>query len=270
MKSQPLGAGSPRSNSVVGTREGGRHSAEGVESSPQKGISWKGGHGVKGRLHVETKAKSLAPGERNGRPSGSPVASANRAYNGIPDEPTGGSRDASSLPVVHFEDRQRYVDAVLRLRLRECKRQVDAIRRGLQCILPIKALSLFTSTELQQLVVGVAEVDIGYLRKHTRYEGYRRSDTAVARFWRVMESFSQEQRCAFVRFAYGRSRLPRGNEIWTDHLLLSRVGDVTRFPVAHTCFFKVDLPPYETEAEMRDKLLTAIASGSATVSMLLA
>ena len=32
-------------------------------------------------------------------------------------------------------------------------------------------------------------------------------------------------------------------------------------PVAHTCFFEVELPPYSSEEKMRQKLLTTINFG---------
>ena len=38
-----------------------------------------------------------------------------------------------------------------------------------------------------------------------------------------------------------------------------------QLPVAHTCFFSIELPPYETEAQMRKGLLTAIHFGAAGV-----
>jgi hypothetical protein len=38
------------------------------------------------------------------------------------------------------------------------------------------------------------------------------------------------------------------------------VGDDS-LPLAHTCFFSIELPPYSTEAIMRQRLLTAIHFG---------
>ena len=34
--------------------------------------------------------------------------------------------------------------------------------------------------------------------------------------------------------------------------------DKTGFPQAHTCFFSIDMPEYQSDKMMRDKLLVAI------------
>ncbi len=39
---------------------------------------------------------------------------------------------------------------------------------------------------------------------------------------------------------------------------LSQVDDVTRLPSAHTCFNRLDLPCYTSEAVMRARLLVAV------------
>ena len=44
----------------------------------------------------------------------------------------------------------------------------------------------------------------------------------------------------FIQFAWGRQRLPRpGN--WSRRMLLSRTGKPEDLPVAHTCFFHVEV-----------------------------
>ncbi len=51
----------------------------------------------------------------------------------------------------------------------------------------------------------------------------------------VFESFSDEERSMYVRFAWGRSRLPHGAARWTSqHKLSNRgLGD-NQLPIAHT------------------------------------
>ena len=72
-----------------------------------------------------------------------------------------------------------------------------------------------------------------------------------------------------------RSRLPPRNSWWENMKLQRPARDEThsssrhpahvQLPVAHTCFFSIELPPYETEAQMRKGLLTAIHFGAAGV-----
>ncbi len=46
---------------------------------------------------------------------------------------------------VTYDNRLEYVEAAVAYRLAECDAQVDAIRAGLACMVPVKLLCLFTS-----------------------------------------------------------------------------------------------------------------------------
>jgi hypothetical protein len=85
------------------------------------------------------------------------------------------------------------------------------------------------------------------------------SSATVALFWRVMGTLTQKELSGFVRFAWGRSRLPPAKEFTTKMRLTS--GGSAVLPVSHTCFFSVELPEYTTEEKMRHGLLTAIHYG---------
>ena len=78
----------------------------------------------------------------------------------------------------------------------------------------------------------------------------------------MLQSFDDVERSQFIRFAWGRTRLPRGR--WEQHLTISRLATADgeeSLPVAHTCFFQVELPPYSSEEKMREKLCTTIHFG---------
>ena len=64
----------------------------------------------------------------------------------------------------------------------------------------------------------------------------------------------------YLKFVWGRSRLPIDlkNLSQKHTLTLCRGMNKTGFPLAHTCFFSLDLPEYEDEKVMRDKFLVAI------------
>lgn len=73
----------------------------------------------------------------------------------------------------------------------------------------------------------------------------------------------------FLRFVWGRSRLPVRAEDFTSKFTIQRLHAATQspdrfLPVAHTCFFSVDLPRYSSAEVMRERLLYAITH-SATI-----
>ena len=93
------------------------------------------------------------------------------------------------------------------------------------------------------------------LRRHTVYLGWTEHHPVVERFWNVMS------RSQFLRFAWGRSRLPK-EEPWSRPFKLTykNAGD-EMLPIAHTCFFQLELPQYTTDKVMHDRLLVAINYG---------
>ncbi len=163
-----------------------------------------------------------------------------------------------------FSNRLRFCDLVVQYRLHEFDTQVAAIRRGLGRVVPLRALRLLTATELEVLVAGSPLIDVDVLKTHTDYDGYTKDDPVVKRFWAVFASLSDDERSKYVRFAWGRSRLPSGTAWSNRHAITRLSGDRPdrMLPHSHTCFFRIDLPAYTTEERMRWGLLTALHFGS--------
>ncbi|KAG5176468.1 hypothetical protein JKP88DRAFT_196590 [Tribonema minus] len=161
---------------------------------------------------------------------------------------------------VTFRNRHAFCDLVESRRLHEFDEQIAAMARGLGDIVPLSALRLFTWDQLEVAVAGDPAFDLDLWRAHTEYKGFDADGETVALFWRVLGSLTPQEQSGFVRFAWGRSRLPPLAH-WTTNMKLSNRGNAA-LPVSHTCFFSVELPDYKTEDEMRRGLLTAIHFGA--------
>lgn len=191
------------------------------------------------------------------------------------------------------ENAAQFVALATQFKAHEFDRQLDAMRAGLAAVIPPRAITLCTAAGLELRVCGDPHVDIEALKAHTVYNGYFKvragqwagrgcmrtagplgrlpmiaslfcdglqNDRVPTLFWRVLSSFDDEQRGRFVRFAWGRSRLPLSHQRWEREFRLSRAdgrGDES-LPLAHTCFFHVELPAYSSEAIMRTRLLATI------------
>lgn len=169
---------------------------------------------------------------------------------------------------VTFHNRLEYCQLAEHYRLHEGALQVAAMVRGLATVFPVRVLTLLTCTEMEILTCGSPKIDVTLWKQHTRYDGYNETDDTVQLFWEAMASFSDEQRSDFVRFAWGRSRLPRGK--WPQPFKLTKKGgrDSTQsLPVAHTCFFSVELPPYTSMEQMKSMLLATINFGLGGILM---
>lgn len=158
---------------------------------------------------------------------------------------------------VTYANRLQYCDAVVKARLCEFDEQIAAMGRGMGEVVPMRALLLFSAAQLEELVCGSPEFDIATWMKFTDVQGV--SASTLKLFWKVMESLSNKERAGFVRFAWGRSRLPPEKH-WKTKMVLTNGGNIS-LPLSHTCFFSVELPAYRTEEAMRHGLLTAIHYG---------
>jgi E3 ubiquitin-protein ligase HERC2 len=159
-----------------------------------------------------------------------------------------------------------YCDRAVELRLFEFDEVVSIVRRGIAEVVPLAALSIFTPEELEELVCGSRDIDIPLLKSVTSYDGsHTRESKVITWFWEVLEEMTPEQRVAFVRFTWGRTRLPRTRadfksvQFQITGLERSDIRSTREaLPESYTCFFQLKLPRYSSKEMLREKLLFAI------------
>jgi len=72
-----------------------------------------------------------------------------------------------------------------------------------------------------------------------------------------MESFNDEERSQYLKFVWGRARLPSSTDQKHKIVSMTYVYNAC-LPVSHTCFFTLDMPRYPTFEIARDRILFAI------------
>lgn len=167
---------------------------------------------------------------------------------------------------VTWDNRHEYCDLVLKYRLSEFKVQSQAIKKGLSQIIPQKVLALFTWKELEKYVCGEPEINIELLKSVTDYSGYSESDVVIKNFWKILKALPNSEKTLFLRFTWGRSRLPLTKEAFKQRFSIQRHNGSPAdnyMPVSHTCFFQFDLPSYSSEAIMKKKIIYAIYNSTA-------
>jgi hypothetical protein len=128
-----------------------------------------------------------------------------------------------------------------------------------------------TVGEIQLLLCGVVEIDVEDWKASAQHKGgYSKDSKQVKWFWVVVEAMSATQRAALLHFATGSARAPAtgfaqlmgygGNR--QPFTLQSVDGPPTRLPTAATCFNTLRLAAYRTQAELKQKLLQAVAGSS--------
>jgi len=108
-----------------------------------------------------------------------------------------------------------------------------------------------------------AAIDVDDLRKYTKYENCRASDSTIQRFWVVCKKLSPSDRAALLKFVTACERGPSlGFGALEPPFTIRKIPDSDKLPSASTCFNTLKLPSYSSEKVLRERLLTSIHSGA--------
>nr|CAB3252595.1 ZF(ZZ)-8 zinc finger protein [Phallusia mammillata] len=164
---------------------------------------------------------------------------------------------------VTSDTRNEYIRLSVKYRLHEFDRMVSAVREGMASVIPLAMLSLFTAQELETTVCGSPDVPLHLLKAVCSHKGISPNDDLAKWFWEVMESFSNEERSLFLRFVWGRTRLPRSIADFRGKDFVIQVPDKYDppdhyLPESYTCFFMLKLPRYSCKHVLEEKLKYAV------------
>jgi E3 ubiquitin-protein ligase HUWE1 len=147
-----------------------------------------------------------------------------------------------------------------------------AIVGGVHDVVPPSVLSAggLTPSELEELVCGKREIDVDDWERNTQYSGYTATHQVIRWFWAAVREMTAEERSQLLMFVTGSRNLPSGGfrSLVNGHrnYCLFTIGEGSynpeRLPQAHTCFNKLDLPRYTSQAQLKQKVLAAATCGS--------
>lgn len=90
------------------------------------------------------------------------------------------------------------------------------------------------------------------------------NDEVVQWFWKCVRSWPPERKSRLLQFATGTSRIPvngfkdlQGSD-GPRRFTIEKSGDPSQLPKSHTCFNRIDLPPYKDYATLEQKLTLAV------------
>ncbi|KAI5896915.1 HECT-domain-containing protein [Schizophyllum commune H4-8] len=162
-------------------------------------------------------------------------------------------------------NKKEYVDCVVDYRIsRRVKDQFDAFMEGLLELIPMDLLHVFDERELELLIGGMSEIDMDDWTKFTDYRGYEKTDQVIEWFWQCIRSWPAERKSRLLQFTTGTSRVPvngfkdlQGSD-GPRRFTIEKSGDPAGLPRSHTCFNRLDLPPYTDYESLETKLIYAI------------
>lgn len=162
-------------------------------------------------------------------------------------------------------NKKEYVDLMVKWRIQKrIDEQFQAFITGFHELIPAELVNVFDERELELLIGGIAEIDVEDWKKHTDYRGYTESDEVIKFFWATIRSWDGEQKSRLLQFATGTSRIPvngfkdlQGSD-GPRRFTIEKAGEINNLPKSHTCFNRLDLPPYKSLEALQTKLTMAV------------
>ncbi|KAJ8389074.1 hypothetical protein AAFF_G00124710 [Aldrovandia affinis] len=167
--------------------------------------------------------------------------------------------------LVTEENKEEYIGLMAEWRFsRGVEEQTKAFLDGFNEVVPLQWLQYFDEKELEVMLCGMQEVDLQDWQRNTVYRHYTRNSKQIIWFWQFVKEVDNEVRLRLMQFVTGTCRLPLGGfaELMGSNgpqkFCIEKVGKDTWLPRSHTCFNRLDLPPYKSFEQLKEKLLFAI------------
>uniref|UniRef100_A0A673XUC8 HECT-type E3 ubiquitin transferase n=1 Tax=Salmo trutta TaxID=8032 RepID=A0A673XUC8_SALTR len=174
-------------------------------------------------------------------------------------------KDDGENELVTSENKEEYISLLTDWRfMRGVEEQTKAFLDGFNEVVPLEWLRYFDEKELELMLCGMQEIDLSDWQKNTIYRHYTKNSKQIHWFWQVVKEMDNEKRIRLLQFVTGTCRLPVGGfaeligSNGPQKFCIDKVGKETWLPRSHTCFNRLDLPPYRSLEQLKEKLMFAI------------
>ncbi|XP_078491561.1 NEDD4-like E3 ubiquitin-protein ligase WWP1 [Ciona intestinalis] len=168
------------------------------------------------------------------------------------------------IPVTE-ENKEEYIRLMIDWRFsRGVEKQTKGFLDGFNEVVPLQWLQYFDERELELMLCGMQEFDVEDWSRHSIYRNYTKNSKQVLWFWQYIREIDNEKRARLLQFVSGTCRIPVGGfaELLGSNgpqkFCIEKVGKETWLPRSHTCFNRLDLPPYKSYEQLKEKLTMAI------------
>lgn len=136
-------------------------------------------------------------------------------------------------------------------------------KNGFFSVFPSSMISELMPEELESLLCGSPELDLGEWRENTEYKGeFNSSHKVVKWFWEILKELSKDELIQLLVFVTGTNRVPidgfRNLKTLRGEAALFTLQSIEYgkfcLPQAHTCFNRLELPVYKKKKELKESL----------------
>lgn len=81
---------------------------------------------------------------------------------------------------------------------------LQAFLEGFWQLVPRELIAIFNDHELELLISGLPDIDVGDLRANTNYSGYSPASPVIQWFWQVVSEMEKQDLALLLQFVTGR------------------------------------------------------------------
>ena len=168
---------------------------------------------------------------------------------------------------VTLQNRQEFILLFCKYRLEtRIQRQVSAFLKGFHSIISLETINIFEANDLSLLLNGMHSIDVEDWRLHTTYEGpscFSENAKEIQWFWSFVKNLTTEEQGKLLQFMTGCSQVPVDGFSSMQCVIHRKSIDATdKLPTSHTCFNRLELPPYTSYEKLSQSLMTALQLGN--------
>lgn len=160
---------------------------------------------------------------------------------------------------VTHENYQEFIDLTVKTRLAEAENQMKWLKEGITEVIDLNILTFLNWDEIEKRACG-GDIEVSVLKSISEYRDMSEDSQMGKWFWKMFEAYTQEERKAYLKFVWGRSKIPVdvSNLYYKHRISLYRHWPSNSLPKSHTCFFMIDIPEYRSYEQMVEKITYAI------------
>lgn len=167
------------------------------------------------------------------------------------------------------DNKHEYVKLMLKHHMFDrVKTQLSQLLQGFYEVIPPALVSVFDFQELELLINGLPQIDVIDWEQSTTYQGEFHADHPVVKwFWETVGQMKPEMLSRLLQFSTGTSRVPvqgfqalqsKDGKLTPFTLKSVPLRSTTMFPIAHTCFNRIDLPVYKSAEDLKRNIAIAV------------
>ena len=164
---------------------------------------------------------------------------------------------------VNLENLEEFINLAKKKRINEIEIQMEYIKKGLYSVIEKNLLKILNWQQLEEMICSKKVLDIQDFKEHTKYRGYNGNEEIIKWFWDWLEKSNEIIQMKYLKFVSGRTRLQKAGFGYDyKHIISRSVHLENSFPKALTCFFRLDLPNYNSQKIFMKKINYSIENCS--------